>query len=564
MKTVIKAIKKVLKATAYLLILSVFAGILTWFFAPQYLKQVPLVKDLNLPSADEMLSGKHNKSHKESTKESVIEHAKKHSDPNYVCPMHPQIVKGEPGNCPICGMDLVEKELDDEEEESEQEVTSKQETVLEHAKKHSDPNYVCPMHPQIIKGEPGNCPICGMDLVAKEPIEDDSSDEGMADVDKSGEKSGEKKILYWVAPMDANYRRDKPGKSLMGMDLVPVYDEGQSKDSDSGLPRIKVKASTAQKMGIRTETVTRKKLSRIIHTVGSIGYNEDSLHHIHSRTNGWVEKVYVKAEGEKVKKGHPLVEFYSPDIVAAQKDLIIAKTSGKLFSQKGSASLVGSAKQKLRLLDVPESIIKRVQTSGKSQDRVPILAPENGVIIDMGIRDGMYVTPMLEMYSIADLSTVWVQVDVYEHQLSWMSVGNTADIEVRAIPGKVWTGKIDYIYPELNPVTRTLRVRLKFETPEQLLRPNMFADVTLYSKAKSALSVPAEAMIYYENSPRVVKVVSKNKYKPVEVKTGMKSDGQVEILEGLKEGDKIVVSGQFLLDSESNLQASFRRMMDAN
>ena len=494
-------IKKILKAIAYLLIVSILAGILTWFFAPHYLNQVPLVKDLNLPSADVMLSGKRNNPHKESTKESVIEHAKKHSDPNYVCPMHPQI----------------------------------------------------------IKGEPGNCPICGMDLVAKEPI-DASSDEDMM----SDEEGGEKKILYWVAPMDANYRRDKPGKSLMGMDLVPVYDEGQSKGGDSGLPRIKVKASTAQKMGIRTETVTRKKLSRIIHTVGSIGYNEDSLHHIHSRTNGWVEKVYVKAEGEQVKKGRPLVEFYSPDIVAAQKDLIIAKTSGKLFSQKGSTSLVGSAKQKLRLLDVPESIIKRVQTSGKSQDRVPILAPENGVIINMGIRDGMYVTPMLEMYSIADLSTVWVQVDVYEHQLSWISVGNTADIEVRAIPGKVWTGKIDYIYPELNPITRTLRVRLKFETPEQLLRPNMFADVTLYSRAKSTLSISAEAMIYYENSPRVVKVVGKYKYKPVEVKTGMRSDGRVEILEGLKEGDKIVVSGQFLLDSESNLQASFRRMMDAN
>ncbi len=497
-----KNIKKLLKGIAYFLILTVFAGVITWFFAPQYLQHIPLVKDLILPSTNEMLSSSNNKS----TKESVIEHAKKHSDPNYVCPMHPQIVKGKPGSCPICGMDLV----------------------------------------------------------AKKPIEDESADEDMASGEGSGERSGERKILYWVAPMDANYRRDKPGKSLMGMDLVPVYEEAMDtgKRSNDGLPRIKIKASTAQKMGIRTETVVRKKLSRIIHTVGSIGYNEDSLHHIHSRTSGWVEKVYVKAEGEQVKKGHPLVEFYSPDIVAAQKDLIIAKTSSKLFSQKGSASLVGSAKQKLRLLGVPESIITRVQTSGKSQDRVPILAPENGVIISMGIRDGMYVTPMLEMYSIADLSSVWVQVDVYEHQLSWLRVGNTANIEVRAIPGKVWSGKIDYIYPELNPVTRTLRVRLKFETPEQLLRPNMFADVTLYSRAKSALSVAAEAMIYYENSSRVVKVVGNHKYKPIEVKTGMKSGGQIEILEGLKEGDKVVVSGQFLLDSESNLQASFRRMME--
>jgi Cu(I)/Ag(I) efflux system membrane fusion protein len=420
-------------------------------------------------------------------------------------------------------------------------------TLIEHAKKHSDPNYVCPMHPQIVQGEPGNCPICGMDLVKKEPPKP-----------KAGK---EKKILYWVAPMDANYRRDEPGKSPMGMDLVPVYEKaGTDTDDNDGYPRISIDPTVAQNMGIRTQKTKKTKLSRTIHTVGSVGYNEDTLRHIHPRANGWVERVFIKAEGDKVKRGSALLEIYSPDLVAAQKDLLIAKQSGQLFSQRGTTSLLESAKEKMRLLDIPESIIKRVASSGKSQDRIPILSPDNGIVIRMGIRDGMYVTPTTEMYAIADLSTVWVLVDVFEHQSSWVKVGNRAEIKVKGIPGKTWKGKVDYIYPELDKMTRTLRVRLKFSTPGHLLKPNMFADVTLFAKSVNTLTVPSEAIIYYENSPRVVKVLDDRQYQPVEVKTGMKSQGQVEILSGLKEGDKILVSGQFMIDSESNLQASFRRL----
>ena len=435
-------------------------------------------------------------------------------------------------------------------------------SLIEHARKHSDPNYVCPMHSQIVKGKPGNCPICGMNLVKREPEEDESN--SMKSSMKGG-KTSKPKIKYWVAPMDANYRRDKPGKSPMGMDLVPVYEEDDDMESmaDDGLPTIKIKGNTAQKMGIRTETVRKNKLSRTIHTIGSISYNEDTLHHIHSRTSGWVEKVYIKAEGDEVQRGSTLVDFYSPDIVAAQKDLLVAKKSGKLFSQKGGgASLIESAKQKLRLLDVSESVIKKIEKTGKSLDRIPVVTPQSGVIIKMGIRDGMYVTPTLQMYSIADLSSVWVQVDVFEHQLNWVKVGNKAEMTVQGLPGEKWTGKVDYIYPELNPINRTLKVRLKFDTPDQKLKPNMFADVTLYSEPKTVLSVPNEAIIYYENSLRVVKMVDKGKYKPVEIKTGMKSEGKVEVLEGLSDGDKIVVSGQFMLDSESNLQASFRRLSE--
>lgn len=515
---------KLLNIIIVLLILTSVTLALAWFFVPESIKP--------------RLGFTH--------KETVLEHARKHSDPTYVCPMHPQIIKGEPSSCPICGMDLVKKEpvID----------SAPEETVLEHARKHSDPAYVCPMHPQIIKGEPSNCPICGMDLVKKEPVIDSAPKK----------KITKKKIKYWVAPMDANYRRDKAGKSPMGMDLVPIYEENSSNDhvDEDELPKINIKSNTAQKMGIRTQLVSKKSLSRTIHTIGSVSYNEDTLHHIHSRTNGWVEKVYVKAEGDRVKRGSTLVDFYSPDIVAAEKDLLIAKKSGQLLSQKGSGSLLESARQKLRLLDVPDSIIKKIQRTGKSQDRIPIVAPQGGVITKMGIRDGMYVTPQLQMYTIADLSSVWVLVDVFEHQLDWVKAGNKVEMSVKGLPGKTWVGKVDYIYPELSPITRTLKIRLKFDTPKQRLKPNMFANISLYSEPKIALSVPTESIIYYENSVRIVKVVGENKYQPVEVNIGMKSDGQTEILEGLQANDKIVTSGQFMIDSESNLQASFRRLVE--
>jgi Cu(I)/Ag(I) efflux system membrane fusion protein len=424
-------------------------------------------------------------------------------------------------------------------------------TLAEHVDRHSDPTYICPMHPQIVKGEPSNCPICGMDLVLKEPLEPPAK--------KESSQLKEKKILYWVAPMDANYRRDEPGKSLMGMDLVPVYEQGEEETHSDELPRITINASTAQNMGVRIEKARINKLSRTIKTIGSVTYNEDTLHHVHVRSNGWVEHVYSQSLGDKVTKGKMLLEYYSPDILAAQKDLLIAKRTSSVIAGRGK-SLTESSKSRLHDLNVPQNVINKIIRTGKSQHRIPIIAKNNGVIIQVGIRNGMYITPTTELYTIADLSSVWVVVDVFEHQLTWVTKGDKAEIQVRGLVGKTWQGKVDYIYPELNPNTRTLRVRLKFKTPKQLLKPNMFADVTLFHQSKQALTIPSEAIIYYENSPRVVKVVAKNKYQPVEVKIGMKSNGQVEILTGLNKGDDILVSGQFMIDSESNLQASFRRL----
>jgi Cu(I)/Ag(I) efflux system membrane fusion protein len=433
----------------------------------------------------------------------------------------------------------------------------KDDTVVEHSKRHSDPNYVCPMHPQIVKGEEGSCPICGMDLVLNEAEPEE----------QKPAKKKEKKIAYWVAPMDANFRRDEPGKSLMGMDLVPVYEEDEDDSQDDGLPKITINATTAQNMGVRSVTVKKQELSRAIKTIGSVTYNEDSLHHVHVRAKGWVEKVYAKSLGDPIKQGRSLLDFYSPEIVAAQKDLILASRRTSQLSGGRGSSLTESSKIRLRDLNVPNSVIEKVAKKGKSQNTIPIIAKHDGVVVKVGIRNGMYITPQNELYTIADLSSVWVIVDVFEHQLTWVNVGDKAQVQVQGVPGKVWQGQVDYIYPELNPKTRTLKVRLQIATPKQLLKPNMFADVSILSSSKQVLSVPSEAVIYYENSPRIVKVISEEgagslKYQPLEIKTGMKSNGMVEIVEGLVEGDRIVASGQFMIDSESNLKASFRRLTE--
>ena len=407
-------------------------------------------------------------------------------------------------------------------------------TAVEHAQKHADPNYVCPMHPQIVRGEPGNCPICGMDLVKRDPPK-------------------EKKILYWVAPMDANYRRDEPGKSPMGMDLVPVYDDGSSGAEEGDFPVITVDAAVRQNLGLRTVKVQRETLWKYIKTVGRIEYDEDKLQHVHPRAEGWVEKLMVRSVGSWVKKDDVLLEYYSPEILAAEEEYLVA-----LKIRNGLAKI---AADRLRLLGVPESTIKAIRKSRKVQRAVPLLAPDDGVVTKMGLREGMFIKPAMELFTLGELNEIWVQVDVFEDQIDWVEIGRPAEIRIEALPGRKWEGEIEYIYPELDAKTRTLKVRLRFANPKGELKPNMFADVIIFGgPKKDVLSIPREAIIPANETARVVKKVEEGKFQPVVIVPGLRSGDRVEVLSGLEVGDEIVVSGQFMIDSESNLQASFRRM----
>jgi Cu(I)/Ag(I) efflux system membrane fusion protein len=377
----------------------------------------------------------------------------------------------------------------------EQEAT---ETALEHALKHTDPDYVCPMHPQIIRGEPGSCPICGMDL-------------------------------------------------------VPKSTEGNAAGDGEDYPAISVSPEIRRSMGLRTTKVERKTLWRYIKTVGRVEYNEDQLVHLHPRSSGWVEKLAVRSLGEPVKKHQKLLEYYSPEIFSAQEEYIVATKSGR-------RELTRSAEKRLELLGTPRSVIQRIGKTGKAMQTIPLLSPTDGVIAAIGLREGMYIQPSSELFTFAKLTDIWVKVDVFEHQINWVRQGNAVEIRIAALPGKVWEGSVDYIYPELDPVTLTLTLRIRIPNDNGVLKPNMFADVILYGgPKKQVLAVPREALIKAPQTTRVVVQTEAGDFRPVEVETGMSSGGQVEILSGLKEGETIVESGQFLIDSESNLQASLRR-----
>jgi Cu(I)/Ag(I) efflux system membrane fusion protein len=350
----------------------------------------------------------------------------------------------------------------------------------------------------------------------------------------------------------------------MGMDLVPVYEEAntESEQANSDMPSISVRHSTAQSMGIRIATVKSQKLSQDIKTVGFIRYNEDKLEHIHVRTKGWIENIQVKSQGDFVEQGQILFDYYSPELVAAQEDYLLALKGNTLLSVKGSRSLIESAQLKMRLLGIPEKVINTITQSRKSIKQIPIYAPSNGTVTKLDVRKGMYITPATVLYSIADLSSVWIEVDVFEHQLNWVKIGDRATINIEALSNKTWQGKVNYIYPELSEMTRTLRVRLVFDNKAGHFKPNMFADVRIHGKTQQRLVIPNEAIILSADGSRVVKQVAKERYQPIAIKTGIKSQGKTEILSGLKAGDKIVISSQFLLDSESNLQASFNRLSE--
>ena len=392
------------------------------------------------------------------------------------------------------------------------------ESAMEHALKHLDTKYVCPMHPQIIRDEPGNCPLCGMKLVKKE---------------------------VGVNPSAA--AQAKPA-------AVP-------EEKTDLRPEVRISGAMMQSMGIRTESVELGTLSRKIRTVGRVNYDETRLAHVHPRAEGWVEQLSVRAEGEQVQRGQALGQLYAPAILSAQVDFLIAL---KQYADS-SPEKVDKARNLLRLLDVPEPVIKQIGENGTTRNTIPMLAPIDGVITKMGLREGIYVTPGTELVTIADLQHVWVMVDVFEHQLAWLEPGLEAEIRIPAQPGRVWKGNVDYIYPELDPRTRTLQVRLSFANPERLLRPNMFADVVIFGAPRDkVLTIPSEALIVTGERQAVVQALGGGRFKPVEVETGMQGGGKVEILSGLQEGERVVVSGQFLIDSESSLQASFLRMQGAS
>ncbi len=372
-------------------------------------------------------------------------------------------------------------------------------SALEHARKHLDPKYVCPMHPQIVRDEEGSCPICGMDLVEK------------------------------------------------------LIDPNAGKH-----PTVQISNAVINSMGVRTSPARNTTLWKFIETVGRIDYDETRVAHVHPRAAGWMEQLKLRAEGEPIERGQLIGRLYSEEILSAQVDFLIA------LDQSNSAVKIEKARNRLRLLGVTEGTINAIQRRGESFNTVPVVSTADGVVTMLGARQGMYVTPSMEIVTIADLSRIWVLVDVYEHQIDWLAEGLSAVIRVPAYPGRVWEGAVEYIYPELDPTSRTLKVRLAFDNPDGLLKANMFAEVAIYGGPKrDVLAVPSEAVIETGQRSSVVLALGDGRFQPVDVVTGMTANDRTEILSGFDAGDEVVVSGQFLIDSESSLQASFLRMDEA-
>lgn len=374
----------------------------------------------------------------------------------------------------------------------------------------------------------------------------------------SGDVSGvggdtEREILHWVAPMDPNYRRDEPGKSPMGMELVPVY--ADEVDGQPGVVRID--PTIVNNLGVRTAKAKRGPLSRLIETVGYVGYDEDTLLHVHTRVDGWIERLGTKASGDPVTKGQLLFELYSPTLVNAQEEYLTALRSN-------NSLLRSASRDRLAALGVNAAGIARLDKERTVQQRVRITAKADGVIAHLGVREGIYVTPATEIMSVAQLDKIWVIAEVFERQSAWVKAGQHAMVELDYVPGKTWHGVVDYVYPELDAKTRTLKVRLRFDNASTVLRPNMFARVTITGEDfGDVVHIPREAVIRGGSVNRVVVALGDGRYRATPVKIGIESGDRVAIRSGLSAGDIVVTSGQFLIDSESNIEAALARMDSA-
>ena len=372
-------------------------------------------------------------------------------------------------------------------------VAAKTETALEHAAKHANPNYICPMHPDVVTDDPNAiCPICGMDLVLLE----------------AGGESG----------------------------------------------TVKLSPTVINTLGVRTAPAKRRTLFRKINSVGYVELDETKLRTVNLRIDGWIEKLHVSSEGDRVEKGQPLFEIYSPKLVNAQEEYVQALQHQNELVMKASYD-------RLRSLGISEEQINALQTQEDVKQHVVIHSPQNGIISQHKIREGQFVKPSQALLEIVDLTSVWVIAEIFESQADWVKKGQRAKASLPYMPGESFEGMVDYVYPSLDPKTRSLKVRLKFDNPEESIKPNMYADVKIFAKPKKkVLTIPREALITTGDENRVIISMGEGKFIPMTVKVGMRTDRGVEILRGLAEGDVVVTSSQFLIDSESSLKASLAKM----
>jgi len=410
--------------------------------------------------------------------------------------------------------------------------------------------YTCGMHPQIVQDHPGNCPICGMKL---QPIRKEATAAG------APAACGKGKILYYKSTMMPGETSPKPGKDSMGMDLVPVY-ENEAAAASSSI--ITIDPATAQLMNIQTAEVTRGPLRRTIRTVGTIDYNETTLADVTTKFKGWIEKLNVDTTGQLVHRGESLFEIYSPELYSAEAEYLAATEPGDRTAD--GDSLRAAALTKLKYFDISVGQIAGLDRTRQAQKTLSILAPQDGFVIEKKVVQGQMVDAGMPIYRLADLGIVWVYAQVYEQDLPYVKLGQEAVVRLSSLPDREFRGRVTYIYPNVDEKTRTARVRLEFENPGYFLKPGMFVSAQITSELEpSALLIPDSAILRSGEKNTVFVALPGGKFDPRTVVLGPEAEnGQYEVVSGLQAGDRIVASGQFMLDSESQLREAIQKMRE--
>ncbi len=420
--------------------------------------------------------------------------------------------------------------------------------------------YRCPMHPTMLADRPGDCPICGMRMV---PIEEQAQTSPSPEAAPAA-RPEPKKVIY-RSTMNPNEFSDRPGKDSMGMEMVPVeVEEGRAgAPGVEGQAAVRIPIRKQQLIGVRTTTVRRAPFVRTIRAVGRVTEDETRLHHVHTKISGWIETLSVNATGERVRKGQPLLTIYSPELLATQEEYLLALRARRELGEaplpeavKRADELLASTRRRLLLFDLTPEQIDGLEQSGTPSRTVTIYSHLSGYVTKRNVTQGEKIDSGTTLLDIADLSRVWIIASVYEYELPFVKVGQAADMTLSYLPGRTYRGKVALVYPVLEGATRTVQVRLEVPNPDMRLKPEMFADVELHSDLGEKLTVPESAVISTGTRSIVFVVQGEGYFEPREVRLGLRLPDAVEVLDGLAEGESIVTSGNFLIDSESKLKAA--------